>query len=395
MSNRSEFGTSQTHPLGRLTLPLLTAVLLLGALAVWSTRNARTAGNSAQPAPNARLAASQSELRGLLERTHQADVQTSYSALYEAKAMYGDRAMKSTARVVRAPRKLSITYLEGDSKGLKSGFNERWFWRQDNQSSPLEAYAEVALRPDEMTQQRFERLLKNYTAQALPEQTLDKRPTDVVELSPLRPVEGATGPRKRLWIDRETGLTLRTQTFNHQGKLVMTTELRQLDTTPQITPATFVPPADMVKAAQARPWMAAEMGAKREEVARATGLEPPQPKYLPPGFAFDNVGIHRCSEMGVPLVAAHARYSDGLNALTVFAFQIKSGSSLAGKNSADNNAPASKNEKSAETCSFGPATMAMRDVPGGRLVAVADLPTGVLIRVLDSTEFVRAKAKTP
>jgi negative regulator of sigma E activity len=337
------------------------------------------------------VAQNDNELRALLERTHQADVQTPYSALYQARAMYGDRAMKSTAHVVRAPRKLAITYLDGDSKGLKSGFNEHWFWRQDSQASPLEAYAEVALRPDEMTQQRFERLLKNYRASALAPQEVEQRKTDVVELSPLYPVEGATGPRKRLWIDEQTGLTLRTQTFNHQGRLVMTTELKQLDTTPQITATTFVPPADMVKAAQARPWMAAEMGSKREEVARATGLEPPQPKYVPAGFEFDNVGIHRCSDMGTPIVAAHSRYSDGLNALTVFAFKIKDGSPLATKKTESK--ATDEGAKSQETCTFGPATMAMRDIPGGRLVAVADLPTGVLIRVLDSTDFVPAKSK--
>lgn len=386
MTNHS--GSHQPSLLCRLSLPILTAVLLLGALAVWNSRNTNSTATNAQPA-----AQTQEKLLALLERTHTADVQTPYSALYEANAMYGDRAMKSTARVVRAPRKLSITYLDGDSKGLESGFNERWFWRQDNQSSPLEAYAEVALRPDEMTEQRFERLLKNYRAASLPSQEVERRKTDVVELSPLHPAEGATGPRKRLWIDRETGLTLQTQTYNHQGRLVMTTQLRQLDTTPQITSATFVPPAAMVKAAQARPWMAAEMGTQREEVARVTGLEPPQPEFLPVGFEFDNVGVHRCSEMGVPIVAAHTRYSDGLNALTVFAFKIQSGSPLDAARKKQQEV--TKGEKLQETCSFGPATMAMRDVPGGRLVAVADLPTGVLVRVLESTEFVPAKAKQP
>jgi negative regulator of sigma E activity len=301
--------------------------------------------------------------------------------------------MKARARLVRAPQKLSIVYLDGDRKGLQSGYNDKWFWRQDG-SSPLEAYAAVAYRPDEMAERRFALMTKNYRGQLMGSDTIDGRPADMVELRPLKPVDGASGPRRRLWVDRDSGITLRSDTFNYQAQPIMTSVLSEVDLKPN-TDNVFVPPTRMMSAAAVKPWMAQEMGAQIQKVAQKTGIYPPEPDYRPPGFEFDSVGMHHRSDGRTTIVAALTRYSDGINVLTVFA--MKPDVKLPGQDQPTAQEKGTKSGAQRAACDFGPGTMAMRELPQGRLVAVSDLPPQTLHRVLDSTRIrmLSAGQKTP
>jgi negative regulator of sigma E activity len=354
------------RPSSRFGLLVPSLLILVAAFALWNIRRSR---------PAAERITRSTDVSALLRRAHKADTQLSYSAISTIQGTYGPRPMNATASLVRAPRKLSITYLSGDARGMQSGFNERWFWRQDG-TSPMEAYASVEFRPDEMASKRFKLMLKNYRGQLLREDQVDGRASDVVELRPIQMAEGASGPFKRLWIDRATGLTLRIDAFNHKSQPVMRSVLSKVDFTPQIQKTTFVPPEKMFALASVKPWRAEELGDHHDQVARQAHVLPPQPEFLPPGFVFDNVGVHRCDVPGAPSLAALARYTDGLNVLTVFAIKRKT------------KAPQPQSRAAqGQTCDFGPGAMAMRETPQGTLVAVADLPPAVLRRVLESTKI--------
>jgi negative regulator of sigma E activity len=235
-----------------------------------------------------------------------------------------------------------------------------------------------------MAQERFKLTTQNYRGRILGTEIINGRPAQIVELQPRWPAAGASGPMKRLWIDRNNGLTLRVDSYNYQARLVMTSELSQVDLNPN-TNDVFVPPVRMHDAADVTPWMAVEMGNHIKEVALKTGIYPPQPGYRPRGFKFDSVGVHHCTDMGAKVVAALARYSDGINVLTIFAMRpdVKlpgaSGQVTGGVNKA-------KSPKR-QSCDFGMGTMVMRSLPEGRLVAVADLPPQTLDRVLNSTRI--------
>lgn len=363
------------RPSSRFGLLVPSALVLAAALVLWNARHARFDSQQAttNPASDPASRLSSSQVSALLQRSREADAQLTYSALSTVQGMYGAHSINATARLVRAPRKLSITYLSGAARGMQSGFNERWFWRQDN-SEPMEAYASVAYRPDEMASKRFKLMMRNYRGQLLRPEKVDGRPADVVELRPIKTVEGASGPFKRLWIDRETALTLRVDAFNYQGRQVMRSVLSQVDLTPQIEKTAFVPPAKMFQMASVKPWRAEELGDQRDRVAGQAHVLPPQPSFLPPGFAFDSVGLHRCDVPGSPSLAALSRYTDGMNVLTIFAMKR------------DAKAPAAKsNTAPGQTCDFGQGTMVMRETPQGNLMAIADLPPAILRRVLDST----------
>jgi hypothetical protein len=318
----------------------------------------------------------------LLFRAFQADNYLTYNALSRTEVMFGNRSIVADARVTHTPQSLAISYISGPHEGLHCGFNQPWFWRQEN-AAPMQAYAEVQHSPSEMATKRFALMLQNYMAERRGSATIDKRPVQIVDLRPFRPVPGASGPAKRLWIDEQTGLTLRLETFNYEMKPVMRTTLIGVDEHPKIDGAAMTSPAQIRQAAQQRPCVAQEEGNDRREAARRTGLWPPEPKYLPVGFQFDGVGMHHCQFSGSAYCAALSRYTDGLNTLTVFVVKhpAKDGAAAPGPAGAK---PEKDSQSGPKTCDFGPGTVALRSIGFGQLVAVADLPASELQHVLDS-----------
>jgi negative regulator of sigma E activity len=349
----------------------------------------------------------------LLFRAFRADNYLTYSALSKTTARMGQKRIASLARVVHAPSRLSIVCLQGDYAGLQSGYNNLWAWRQVGSSQTVIPYVEMERPAIDMAVRRFGLMLENYEAVHEGHTVMDGRKVEVVQLRPFHPADGATGPSKKLWIDAKTGLTLRLQTFNHQMMPVMESFLSEVNFTPQITESTFVRPQQLQQVAQQRPWMAHDGGNDVQNVARLSGIYPPQPeaKFLPAGFVFDSVGAHRCltcnqstlpnsaaKTSGQPndqstCYAALSRYTDGLNTLTIFALrpECELASTLVGKIKGqgqdqikgESKSPAVKDD----TCEFGTGTLVMHDTDEGELIAVGDLPAPVLKRALEATSI--------
>ena len=331
----------------------------------------------------------------LLHRSFVADNASSYSADVTATAMYGVSKMQTRAHLMRAPRRLSITYLSGDRRGLMAGYNERWFWRREEKTAPMQAYASVALRPAEMAAQRFALLERNYDGAVVRRERIDGRNCDVVEVRRKQALENTQGPFQRLWLDKSTGLTMRTDAYNCWGNLVMRSALSNLQIAPPISSQTFVPPEQMKSIARKSSWKNEELGSDYAQVKAKTGIEPPQPSWLPTGFAFDSVGMHHASlAKGSPLTAL-SRYGDGLSVITIFAFKTKPSSAAPSKS--EPNAKSALNAKSAPkvdatskasqpvSCTFGASAMAMCETSNGlTLLVVGDLPTPMLVRILNS-----------
>jgi hypothetical protein len=382
--------------LSQSSLFVVSTLILALALTLWVRRESPLyrSGPSFAAAPGAQLGPRSprqtQQTAALLFRAFQADNYLTYNALSRTEVMFGKRSIVADARVTHTPQSLAISYVSGPHEGLHCGFNQLWFWRQEN-AAPMQAYAEVQHSPSEMATKRFALMLQNYMAERRGSATIDKRPVQIVDLRPFRPVPGAAGPAKRLWIDEQTGLTLRLETFNYEMKPVMRTTLTGVDEHPKIDGATMTSPAQIRQAAQQRPCVAQEEGNDRREAARRTGLWPPEPKYLPVGFQFDGVGMHHCQFSGSAYCAALSRYTDGLNTLTIFVVKhplIGGAQGGAAKSAAK---PAEDNQNGPKTCDFGPGTVAMRSIGFAQLVAVADLPAPELQRVLDSI----APAKLP
>lgn len=385
--------SSENRPGSRYGLALASAFVLTVAGAVWSIRAQKATLKAEQSQQIALMDKErEQERRGsqhsiaLLIRAFLAERQTSYSALVETRASYAGKVMQSTAKVIHTPTAMGIWYLKGDKQGLSLGYNQRWMWRQPS-GAPMEAYAEMTEEPAALVAKRMTLMLENYSVSRVRADKVAGRDVEVLEIRPLHGIDGSTGPGKYLSVDQKTGLALETETFDHKWQSMMKSSLSQIDFSPRITPQTFASPSEMSQAAKRKTWMARDMGSDRADVARETGWQPPTPKYLPPGFAFDSVGVHHCGPTATVAsgaqagpkdgpVAAMARYTDGLNTLSVFAMPAPE---------------ASPNASPEQVCDFGPGTLISKRGNGGFIIAVADLPESTLRKVVDSTVLKKAR----
>lgn len=343
--------------------------------AIRTTPSKLSAGASPKEVPDQRLT---QRAVALLYQALLTDTHLTYVATTESWANYGGKKIRSQARITRAPQKLAIAYLNGDRRGLHTGFSERWSWRQESGAAPMQPFAAIGRDTSEMVTRRFAMLLENYGAHCKGKGRIDGRPVEIVELWPFHPVQGARGPGKKLWIDSETDLILRVETYNHQRQTVMMSELRNVKYNPRIAPDTFKAPQKILASAQKESWMAQDMGHDIKAVARRVGIYPPRLAQadLPPGFHLEAVGMHRCEVAAAQGrekegYSALSRYTDGLNTLTLFAMKEPVAKSSA------------KSDAKEQTCEFGPGAVIVRDSAKGRLMAVGDLPSAVLGRLLE------------
>ncbi len=385
--------------LSKSSLYWLAALVLVMAFLTWSLRRqnklqARLAALQtshvghvgAAPVRRAQDQRATQRAIALLCRALLADARLTYTATTETWAKYGGKTMQTRAHIARAPRNLCIAYFSGDEQGLHAGFSERWFWRQASLDAPMRPFASMRRDTAEIATRRFTTLLENYRADWKGAGIVDRRAVEIVEMWPFQPVEGAAGPGKRLAIDKTTGLVLKVETFNHQRQPVMVTQLSDVKINPRIAQGTFKAPQTILESAQKQSWVAQDMGQDAQAVARKTGLLPPRlaQNDLPPGFKLEAVGMHRCAERGS--YAALARYTDGLNTLTVFSMKEPRETDVSSGNGA------TKAPQGEQSCEFGPGALVMRDTSDGRLIAVGDLPPATLRRVAEKAHVERVEA---
>ncbi|MBV9864968.1 MAG: hypothetical protein JO316_06435 [Abitibacteriaceae bacterium] len=371
----------------RYSLFVLAALVLLLSASLWKVRRQRRQIAHIQSSSLTQRQNSQRAV-ALLFQALWADNHQTYTATTKTMAVYGNDKINTVAAMTHVPQGFAIKYLSGDPRGISSGFNQRWAWRKESAESPMTAYAATQRNATEMTAERFAMMLENYGAQWTGREKIGDRLADVVWILPFRSIDGARGPAKCLWIDRQTRLTLRVETFNYQMRPVMDSTLSQIDFHPKISEAELPPALKIAQVAKNSPGMAQDMGSDIQGViAKTGGLAPPEPKELPPGFERESVGIHRTSETGASPPAALSRYTDGLNTLTLFAIkQTATPKAEPVKSGTD------KSSSGVQMCDFGPGTLVMRDSGSVRLVAVADLPPQTLCRVLgvSPTEAINA-----
>ncbi len=363
----------------QISLLLASAVMVCGAGAIWSSKNRAVAALDDEKALQQVVSDTEREnsrrALELLSRSTRADNQLTYSALSQTVAFIGGKSIASHAKITRAPRHLCIETLSGAEKGARSGYSQRWFWRQAV-GQKMQPYAEVQLPADAMAIKRLPLLSQNYRVSLGETKTVDGRAAQAIELRPKHRIDGARGPARRLWIDQKSGLTLGIESFNCALQPTTRSTLSQLRIAPPIAPATFQQPQAIFASLSTQNWQGEELGDDFRAATQKTGFVPPKPTYLPPGFELDGYGVHRCLTTGTLQPAAFSRYCDGLNTLTVFAFK-----------------PANQNiaKNMRGGCNFGPGAMSSREDNGGRLVAMGDLPTKTLQRILGSAHFESAR----
>ena len=157
--------------------------------------------------------------------------------------------------------------------------------------------------PDE----ELDRLAENYVAAIAPGGRVAGRSCWRLELRSRSDAALA----RRLCIDRESFLVLRSDTFRPDGSLadsVRFTRLK-LGVAPDPELFRFSPPAGSTVVKRGEPDYLA-----LDEAKAASGLDPRLPAWLPPGYVFESLDVIPKGRRSV----VHYRFSDGINVISLF-----------------------------------------------------------------------------
>ena len=159
------------------------------------------------------------------------------------------------------------------------------------------------LRPEQLR-----RALVSYEVRVAPSDPVAGRRSRALEFIPR---QGGSRPRRRIWVDEETGLVLRTEVYGTDSRLSRLTVFEALEYRPTLDAAAFT----MRVPAGARVVEAApESCLEPEEAGRVAGLPVALPAYLPAGFARQCIRARRQRDYGEVQVV----YGDGLSLLSLF-----------------------------------------------------------------------------
>lgn len=151
-------------------------------------------------------------------------------------------------------------------------------------------------------------LLKNHDVTAEKAEDVAGRVADVLA------VRQRQGNRlaKKVWVDRETALIVRSESYDSDGKLASLTVYDRIEWNPKLDDSLFEVPAGWQRVGadddRERHW-------QRDALSKEVGFEVREPSYVPAGYTLDGFHLFRCRR-GIP--SAHLRYVDGLKSISIF-----------------------------------------------------------------------------
>jgi len=151
-------------------------------------------------------------------------------------------------------------------------------------------------------------LLKNHEVTAEKAEDVAGRMADVLAVR-----ERQTGRlAKKLWVDQETALVVRSESYDSDGKLASLTVYDRIEWNPKLEDSLFEVPAGWQRVGadddRERHW-------DRDALSKEVGFEVREPAYVPAGYTLDGFHLFRCRR-GIP--SAHLRYVDGLRSVSIF-----------------------------------------------------------------------------
>ena len=153
----------------------------------------------------------------------------------------------------------------------------------------------------------LEPLLANYQPIIIGSSSIDGRICYIINLRP----KYKGNPSKKLWIDSKTYIPVRTERYNSDGSLTMSTEYTKVDFSAKPSPSLFTRPHGWKLIKLASNINDLRMG----NVRSALGFMPVKSRYIPKGYSFDGYCV---CEMCVKPRCVGLGYSNGLNTISIF-----------------------------------------------------------------------------
>ena len=236
----------------------------------------------------------------ILRQAYAAEKMLAYSAVLEVRTAGGPPA---ELKVWSSRGRKRMEYLSEPARGrvmIDDGHAVYW----------LDKAGKVAVfTPAPDAPERVDLVFRNYNVASAGTDEVAGRKAIVVRVSPKHP----PGPSRRLWIDQQTKLILRSESYASDGTLKAASKTTSINLRPQLSEDLFrVPKGWRVQrppAEEQNRWTAAEL-------SKRLGITVAEPGYVPPGFVLEGMYLVRMGGMGRQ--AAHVRYVDGLNSLSIF-----------------------------------------------------------------------------
>lgn len=164
--------------------------------------------------------------------------------------------------------------------------------------------------PDEArqkTEKNIQLVQKNYYVKVGEKQRLVNRTTFIINLQP----RVAGRPRHSIWVDKESGLPLKTEVYSPEGRLARLSTYSKIDFAPNLSREDFklqIPPKADIREVEEKANL--ELAAAE----RLFGEKVLIPAYLPSGFVLRDIAIS--------FIGSNRRlqllYSDGLSSISMF-----------------------------------------------------------------------------
>lgn len=237
----------------------------------------------------------------IVTRAYNVDKKLVYSGKLLNAVNVNGRTVQAFVSVHRSKSNLRMEYTSGPMRGTVVIENENAVYTL--RKSERTAYLAYPAPADS----KVSLLLKNYKPLLLGTQKVAGRPADIINLQP----KIAGNPKVKLWIDRSTGLILRSERYLHSGKLATRSTFESIDFTPNIPNSIFVLP---------KQWKKINVQCENcpvsvENVRKTVGFTPVLPSYVPKGYVLEGYFLR---QMGCGNHVAVVKYTNGLNSITIF-----------------------------------------------------------------------------
>jgi sigma-E factor negative regulatory protein RseB len=243
----------------------------------------------------------------VLRRALAADDRQSYTGTMVLYTWATGRGDATVVRVRhRAPGQSRLEYLGAGQEPyliIVDDGTHRWHYHPEDGTAFVGAsQGRFSDAPD----QSLSLLRHNYHLQPNGTGEIAGRLVDVVELVP----RGCGRPAQRFWVDRETGVILRTEQYRLDGSLAALTVFTAF------TPARSLPDETfrLRLAKEVRVTAGEAVGTPLQSLRERSGVALRLPAELPPGYVFDSASLSQTGrEKGV-----HLRFTDGLGVISLF-----------------------------------------------------------------------------
>jgi outer membrane lipoprotein-sorting protein len=135
--------------------------------------------------------------------------------------------------------------------------------------------------------------------------TIAGRAADIVRVEPKK---GGRGPSRRFWVDKATGIRLRSEEMGREGRLFSSSYYVSLDLNPKFRDDDFTPPAHAV------PMRKQKRSFRSVDEAHRAGLTFRQPSYIPSGFKLEVIDVYG-DERDPKFIAL--RYRNGITVISL------------------------------------------------------------------------------